>query len=160
MSEAGPAPSHGAPGKWPKINLTAILAAIAAVITTATLVLGAVHGLLGQVEQLHNQLRDHPPATVQDVQAVKAQAEANSAQIRAGVDALQVQVAKAPTVVTDKTTTTVIRETTAPAPKVAAVKPAGKPAAVAVRPTPTFSPTPTPAPGLLGFLLPPGKDHR
>lgn len=135
-----------------RINTTAVAAAIVAVITSVTIILAAVHAMLSQLGDVRQQLRDDHLATTTAVDQIKDTQVANHQDVQASVNAIAAQVSKAPVVVTNKSTTTIIKETVAPAAKASSSRPAST--STAARPSPT--PTPTPAPGLLGFLTPRG----
>lgn len=155
-----PAPA-GPPGprgirKLTKINTTAALAAVAATITAATLVLSAIHSLIGQVQDIRKELQSNHVATTQEVQSIADASAQHAADITAKVDEVKAQVSAAPMATA---TTLIIRETPAPTPRptvTVTARPVGKTPTRASGVKPAPSPTPTPAPGLLGFLTPRG----
>lgn len=110
---------------------TAILTSIAIL---ATVLLTALHSAIGQVQQVRDQLRSHPPATAQDVNQLKTQVTGKVAEIQQDVNQGLADAKRAL-----KPGPTNISVTSPPAPrgKVVLVPTPG--------PTVTVRPTPTPA---------------
>lgn len=138
------------------------LAAATAIITSiailATVLLTALHSAIGQVQQVRDQLRAHPPATAQDVDRLKTQVGNQVAGIQQDVSQGLADAKKAL-----KPGPTNISVTSPPAPpgKVVLVPTPGP--TVTVRPTPAPAPTSKPpANCLLGLVGPdcPKKETR